>query len=202
MTGYPPPIAALIAQLGSLPTIGNKSAQRLAFHLLSIPEDEAVAVAQAIIDAREQIHLCSICCNLTDSDPCSICADSERDPHMICVVESPVDVLAIERTNDYRGRYHVLHGAISPLRGVSPDQIRLRELFRRLQVEVEVQEVILANNATPEGEATALYIARVLSPAGIKTTRIASGLPVGASLEYADETTLSKAIEGRSEILL
>ena len=117
-------------------------------------------------------------------------------------MESPIDVLAIERTNDYRGRYHVLHGAISPLRGINPDQIRLRELFRRLQVEVEVQEVILANNATPEGEATALYIARVLSPAGIKTTRIASGLPVGASLEYADETTLSKAIEGRSEILL
>ncbi|NLZ55989.1 MAG: recombination protein RecR [Clostridiaceae bacterium] len=202
MTGYPPPIAALIAQLGSLPTIGNKSAQRLAFHLLSIPEDEAVAVAQAIIDAREQIHLCSVCCNLTDSDPCAICADSQRDPHIICVVESPIDVLAIERTNDYRGRYHVLHGAISPLRGINPDQIRLRELFRRLQVEVEVQEVILANNATPEGEATALYIARVLSPAGIKTTRIASGLPVGASLEYADETTLSKAIEGRSEILL
>ena len=197
MTGYPPPIAALIAQLGSLPTIGNKSAQRLAFHLLSIPEDEAVAVAQAIIDAREQIHLCSVCCNLTDSDPCAICADSQRDPHIICVVESPIDVLAIERTNDYRGRYHVLHGAISPLRGINPDQIRLRELFRRLQVEVEVQEVILANNATPEGEATALYIARVLSPAGIKTTRIASGLPVGASLEYADETTLSKAIEGR-----
>lgn len=200
MAKFPPSINQLIAELARLPGIGNKTAQRLAFHLLGEPEAKALALADAIRTARASIQLCSRCCNLTENDPCSICADESRDATTICVVESPADVAAMERTRDYHGRYHVLHGAISPMNGIGPDDIHLRELLQRLGSEDQVSEVILANNATVEGEATAMYISRMLKPAGIKTTRIAHGIPMGSNLEYADEVTLAQAMAGRREI--
>jgi len=200
MARYASSISRLIAELGKLPGIGSKSAQRLAFHLLAQPEEQVYALTDAMVDARRSIRLCSVCCNLTDQDPCAICSDTGRDASIICVVENPRDVAAMERIHDYKGLYHVLHGAISPVQGIGPDQIRLRELLKRLQQEDHVQEVILATNPTVEGEATALYLARMLKPAGILTTRIAHGIPMGGDLEYADEVTLSKAMEGRREI--
>lgn len=200
MARYSPTIAKLIAELGKLPGIGNKSAQRLAFHLLAQPLDRVEALAGAILDARRSTRLCSICCNLTDKDPCEICQSAGRDRTQICVVENPRDVAAMERIHEYKGLYHVLHGVISPLQNIGPDQIRLRELLARLRSDDQVSEVILATNPTVEGEATALYIARLLKPANIRTTRIAHGIPMGGDLEYADEVTLARAMEGRREI--
>lgn len=200
MARFAPSIAALIRELGRLPGIGQKTAQRLAFHILSQPEEQAEALADAIRDARSKIHLCGICCNLTDEDPCEICRDTRRDAGVILVVESPQDVAALERTHEYHGRYHVLHGTINPMQGIGPDDIRLRDLLKRLQTETEVDEVILATNATVEGEATATYIARMLQGTGIRTTRLAHGLPMGSNLEYADDVTLAKALNGRQVI--
>ncbi|MDW7655616.1 MAG: recombination mediator RecR [Bacillota bacterium] len=200
MARYAPSIGRLITELGKLPGIGSKTAQRLAFHLLAQPQEQAAALADAIIDARKKIRLCSVCCNLTDQDPCEICTSTSRDRTTICVVENPRDVAAMERMHEYKGLYHVLHGAISPMQGIGPDQIRLRELLARLRQDESITELILATNPTVEGEATALYLARLLKPAGILTTRIAHGIPMGGDLEYADEVTLSKAMEGRREI--
>lgn len=200
MARYSPTIARLIAELGKLPGIGQKSAQRLAFHLLSQEEAVVKALAEAILEAKRSTKLCSCCCNLTDQDPCEICRSAGRTRTQICVVENPRDVSAIERMHEYKGLYHVLHGVISPMQHVGPDQIRLRELVQRLQQSPEVSELILATNPTVEGEATALYIARLLKKTGILVTRIAHGLPMGGDLEYADEVTLARAIEGRREI--
>ena len=200
MARFSPAIARLISELGKLPGIGSKSAQRLAFHLLSRTPEEVKALAEAILAASQSTRLCSACCNLTEQDPCDICQSPARDRSIICVVENPRDVAAMERIHEYKGLYHVLHGAISPMHGVGPDQIRLRELLTRLRSDENVSEVILATNPTVEGEATALYIARLIKPAGIKTTRIAHGIPMGGDLEYADEVTLARAMEGRREI--
>ncbi len=200
MARYSPAIAKMIAELGKLPGIGSKSAQRLAFHILGQPQEKVEALAQAILEARRTTRTCSVCCNLTEQDPCEICASGSRDTSQICVVENPRDVAAIERMHEYRGLYHVLHGAISPMQNIGPDQIKLRELLARLRDQDEVSEVILATNPTVEGEATAMYIARLLKPAGIRTTRIAHGIPMGGDLEYADEMTLARAIEGRRDI--
>ncbi len=200
MARYSPATGRLIAELGKLPGIGGKSAQRLAFYLLAQPEERSVALANAILEARQSTRLCSVCCNLTEQDPCEICQSATRDRSIICVVENPRDVAAMERIHEYKGLYHVLHGVISPLRNVGPDQIRLRELLARLRADDSISEVILATNPTVEGEATALYIARLLKPAGIRTTRIAHGIPMGGDLEYADEVTLARAMAGRREI--
>jgi recombination protein RecR len=200
MARFAPAIARLITELNRLPGIGGKTAQRLAFHILAQPDAYAEALAQAILEARHTIRLCSVCCNLTDRDPCEICQSGNRDRTVVCVVENPRDVAAMERMHEYRGLYHVLHGAISPMQGIGPDQIRLRELLAHLRQEETIREIILATNPTVEGEATALYIARLLKPAGILTTRIAHGIPMGGDLEYADEVTLARAIEGRREI--
>lgn len=189
-----------MTELGKLPGIGGKSAQRLAFHLLSQPLDKVESLAAAILEARRTTRLCSVCCNLTDKDPCEICQSPARDRTTICVVENPRDVAAMERIHEYKGLYHVLHGVISPLQNIGPDQIRLRELLARLRDDETVSEVILATNPTVEGEATAMYIARLLRPAQIRTTRIAHGIPMGGDLEYADEVTLARAMEGRREI--
>ena len=199
MKYYAKPLNKLIAELSKLPGIGGKTAQRLAFHILSLDDGEAKALADAITDAKASMHYCSVCGNLTDSDICSVCSDSARDHSTICVVESPRDVSAMERVREYKGVYHVLNGAISPMDGIGPEDINLRSLIVRLQ-ENDVKEVILATNPNIEGEATAMYIARLIKPAGIKVTRIAHGLPVGGDLEYADEVTLSKAMEGRREL--
>lgn len=200
MARFSPAVAKLITELGRLPGIGGKTAQRLAFHLLSVDEQKAIDLAQAILDARAKVKMCSVCCNLTQADPCEICSALDRDRHTVCVVENPRDVAAIERMRDYRGQYHVLHGVLSPNDGVGPERIRLHELIRRLQQDPEITEVILAMNPSVEGEATALYIARLLKPSGIKTTRPAHGIPMGGDLEYADEITLSRAFSGRSPI--
>jgi recombination protein RecR len=200
MARFSPAIARLIAELGKLPGIGNKSAQRLAFHLLSRSPEQIQALADSILSASLATKLCSRCCNLTELDPCEICQSTTRDRTIVCVVETPRDVAAMERIHEYHGMYHVLHGAISPMHGIGPDQIHLRELLIRLRTEAEINEVILATNPTVEGEATALYIARLIKPAGILTTRIAHGLPMGGDLEYADEVTLARAMEGRREI--
>ncbi len=199
MRTYAKPLSRLIAELSKLPGIGGKTAQRLAFHILSLSEEEARALADAITQAKTSLHYCSVCGNLTDVDPCPICSDKGRDGGTICVVESPRDVSALERLREYNGLYHVLHGSISPMDGIDPEDINLRSLIVRLQ-ENEVKELILATNPNIEGEATAMYIARLVKPAGIKVTRIAHGIPVGGDLEYADEVTLSKAMEGRREL--
>lgn len=199
MKYYAKPLARLISELNKLPGIGGKSAQRLAFHIMSLSDEEARQLADAIVDAKARMHYCSVCGNLTDADPCPICSDSARDSHTVCVVESPRDVSAMERIREYNGLYHVLHGAISPMDGIGPDDINLRSLILRLQ-QSDVSELILATNPNIEGEATAMYIARLVKPAGIKVTRIAHGIPVGGDLEYADEVTLSKAMEGRREL--
>ena len=199
MKHYAKPLNRLISELSKLPGIGGKSAQRLAFHILSLSEEEASSLASAITDAKAQMRYCSVCGNLTDTDPCSICSDETRDKGLICVVESPRDVFAMERVREYRGLYHVLNGAISPMDGIGPEDINLRSLIVRLQTE-DIRELILATNPNIEGEATAMYIAKLVKPSGIKVTRIAHGLPVGGDLEYADEVTLSKAMEGRREL--
>ena len=193
------PLAQLIEQLRALPGIGAKTATRLAYHILDMDMERAHRLAAAITGAKEKIGFCSVCFNLTDSDPCAICMAEKRDHTTICVVEQPQDVAAMERMNDYDGVYHVLHGALSPLEGVGPNDIRIRELVLRAG-KANVQEVIVATNPNVEGEATAMYIAKLLKPMGIRVTRIAHGLPVGGDLEYADEVTLSRAMENRREI--
>ncbi|MBQ3389869.1 MAG: recombination protein RecR [Firmicutes bacterium] len=199
MAKYAKPLMRLIDELSSLPGIGGKSAQRLAFHILSMEEEDVEALAESIRSAKKSMRYCSVCGNLTDTDPCSICGDETRDKKSLCVVETPRDVAAMERIREYRGRYHVLHGCISPVDGIGPGDINIHSLLKRLQTE-EVEEVIMATNPTIEGEATAMYIARLLKPAGLKVSRIAHGLPVGADLEYADEVTLSKSLENRKEL--
>jgi len=196
---YAEPVAKLIEELGKLPGIGPKTAQRLAFHILNADPGVARALARAIVNAREKTRYCSVCSNLTDTDPCQTCRDESRNRSVICVVEEPRDIVAIERTREYRGLYHVLQGAISPMEGVGPDELKIKELLARLR-DSSVQEVIVATNPNVEGEATAMYLARLIKPLGIKVTRIAHGLPVGGDLEYADEVTLSKAFEGRREL--
>ena len=200
MKQYPRSLNKLINELGKLPGIGGKTAQRLAFHVLSLTDREAEMLAESIVEAKRSLHYCSVCGNLTDKDLCGICSDSSRDKSVICVVETPQDVMAMERIREYKGMYHVLHGAISPAEGVGPADINLKSLIERLQSDSDVEEVIIATNPNIEGEATAMYIARLLKPAGIKVTRIAHGIPVGGDLEYADEVTLLKAVEGRREL--
>lgn len=200
MRQYPRSLNRLINELGKLPGIGGKTAQRLAFHVLSLSDREAEALASAIMEAKQTLHYCSVCGNLTDREVCGICSDESRDRTVICVVETPQDVMAMERIREFRGTYHVLHGAISPAEGIGPSDINLKSLIERLQSSDEVKEVIIATNPNIEGEATAMYIARLLKPAGIKVTRIAHGIPVGGDLEYADEVTLLKAVEGRREL--
>ena len=200
MRQYPRALNKLINELGKLPGIGGKTAQRLAFHILSLSDREAEALAEAIVSAKKNLRYCSECGNLTDQDKCLICSDATRDRSVICVVETPQDVVAMERIREYRGLYHVLHGAISPAEGIGPNDINLKSLITRLQASDEVKEIIIATNPNIEGEATAMYISRLLKPAGIKVTRIAHGIPVGGDLEYADEVTLLKAIEGRREL--
>ena len=199
MSYYAAPLSKLIEQFERLPGIGRKTAQRLAFYLLNSPEDTAREFAQAIVEAKKNMRTCKVCQNLTDGEICSICADPSRDKKTICVVRDPRDVVAFERTRDYGGLYHVLHGVISPMDGVGPDQIRIKELLTRVNAG-GVDEVIMATNPDVEGEATAMYISRLLKPLGVKVTRIAYGIPVGGELEYADEVTLLRALEGRSEI--
>lgn len=199
MNYYGQSIARLIEELAALPGIGGKSAQRIAFHMIHMPKDRVRSLAEAMIDARENIKYCSICCNLTDEEVCPVCSNVKRDHNTIMVVENPRDMAAYERTKQYQGVYHVLHGAISPMAGVEPQDIKLRELLLRLQ-EKEADEVILATNPNVEGEATAMYISRLLKPLGVKVTRIANGVPVGGDLEYVDEITLFRALEGRREM--
>ena len=199
MAYYPEPVARLIDALQKLPGIGPKTAQRLTFFLLKRPADEVQALAQAIDQLKSQIVHCSVCFNITEEDPCRICKDPARDARLLCVVEEPNDLLAIERTGQFRGRYHVLLGALSPLDGIGPEDLRVRELLARLETEAR-EEVILATNPNGEGEATAIYLAKLLKPFALRVTRIARGLPVGGDLEYADEVTLSKALEGRREM--
>ncbi|MBQ5841046.1 MAG: recombination protein RecR [Clostridia bacterium] len=193
------PLERLTEQLERLPGIGRKSAARLAFHLLYMPDEDATAFTEALANARANIHECPVCCNLTDGDTCPVCADPRRDKTSICVVEDPRNVLAIERTRGFSGQYHVLHGTISPMDGRGPDQLRVKELLHRLADE-SVTEVIMATNPTVEGDYTAMYLSRLLKPLGIKVTRLAYGIPVGGDLEYADEVTLTRSLEGRSEL--
>lgn len=193
------PLARLVEEFYKLPGIGPKSAQRLAYYLLRMPLSEAQALAEAIIDMKERVTFCSICQNVTESNPCRVCGDVTRDRAVICVVEEPLDVLAIERTGSYKGLHHVLHGAISPMDGIGPEDLKIAELLRRLD-SGEVREVILATNPNLEGEATSMYVSRLISPLGVKVTRLARGLPVGGDLEYADDVTLSRALEGRQEM--
>ena len=200
MRQYPKPLNKLINELSKLPGIGGKTAQRLAFHILALEESEATALANSIVNAKRSLHYCSVCGNLTDTDPCEICSDESRDRTKVCVVETPQDVIAMERIREFKGLYHVLHGAISPGEGIGPNDINLKSLITRLQQHDEIDEIIVATNPNIEGEATAMYIARLLKPSGIKVTRIAHGIPVGGDLEYADEVTLLKAMEGRREI--
>jgi recombination protein RecR len=196
---YPEPIAKLIDAFSRLPGIGPKTAARLAFHTLKMKEDDVIDFAKALVSVKRNLHYCSVCCNITDTDPCRICQDKSRDQSIICVVQESKDLVAMERTREFEGQYHVLQGAISPMEGIGPDEIRIAELLRRLSDET-VQELILATNPNIEGEATAMYLSRLVKPFGIKVTRIAHGLPVGGDLEYADEVTLSKALEGRREL--
>ncbi len=199
MRQYPRPLGKLINELSKLPGIGGKTAQRLAFHILSLHDAEAQNLAHSILEAKQTMKYCSVCGNLTDQDPCGICTDTNRRQDVICVVESPKDVMAMERIKEFDGLYHVLHGAISPMDGIGPEDINLKQLIVRLQ-NSQVKELILATNPNIEGEATAMYIARLIKPSGIKVSRIANGIPVGGDLEYADEVTLLKAMEGRREL--
>tara|TARA_B100000902_G_scaffold364825_1_gene385129 strand:- start:410 stop:1018 length:609 start_codon:yes stop_codon:yes gene_type:complete len=196
---YTPAVQTLIDELGKLPGVGPKSAQRIAFHLVKIADEEAIRLSDAIRDAKEKVRFCDKCFNMSDEVICDICSDSRRDPSLVCVVEEPRDIVAVERTQEYKGFYHVLQGAINPIDGIGPEQLRVKELLTRLQ-ENPISEVILCTNPNIEGEATAMYLARLLEPLGVSVTRIASGLPVGGDLEYADELTLGRALEGRREI--
>ena len=197
MQVYTGPITRLIEEFSKLPGVGRKTAQRLAFHIINMNTNDVEALSKAIIEAKREIKYCSVCCNITDTDPCSMCSNKNRDSSVICVVEDPRDVAAMERTREFKGQYHVLN--ISPMDGIGPDMIKIKELIQRLGTQ-DVREIIMATNPTIEGEATAMYIARLLKPMGIKVTRIAHGLPVGGDLEYADEVTIPKALEGRREI--
>ncbi len=196
---YAGPVQDLIDELGRLPGVGPKSAQRIAFHLLKLPKEDALRLSRAIGEAKDRVAWCERCFNLSEGPLCGICDDDRRDATMVCVVEEPKDLVAVEKTGEYRGRYHVLQGAISPIEGVGPDQLRVKELLTRLDPE-GITEVILCTNPNIEGEATAMYLGRLLGPLGLKVTRIASGLPVGGDLEYADELTLGRALEGRREL--
>ena len=199
MDYYALPIANLIDQFSRLPGIGRKTAQRLAFHVLEMDELDADKLSHAITNAKASIRLCSICCNLTEDDPCNLCASEKRDRSIICVVEGAKDVIAMERSRDFKGEYHILHGVISPMDNIGPNDIKLKELLNRLKDDV-VKEIVIATNPTVEGEATALYMSRLIKPLGVKVTRIAHGIPVGGDLEYFDEVTLSRAMENRREI--
>ncbi|NLH97463.1 MAG: recombination protein RecR [Clostridiaceae bacterium] len=196
---YSPPIARLIEELEKLPGIGHKTAQRLAFHILNLPAEKSEALANAIREAKLKTRYCSVCSNITETDPCSICSSAKRDHGIICVVEDPKDVIAMERVREFNGVYHVLHGVISPMEGIGPEDIRIKELLQRI-CDGNIREVIIATDPDVEGEATAMYISRLLKPIGIRITRIAHGIPVGGDLEYADEVTLAKALEGRREL--
>lgn len=189
----------LIDQLGRLPGVGPKSAQRIAYHLLKVPKQDALALASAIEEAKERVRFCDLCHNLSEADRCTICADPRRDGTIVCVVEEPRDIVAVEKTAGFNGRYHVLGGAINPMEGIGPDQLKVRELLGRLDTE-GVAEIILCTNPNLEGDTTAMYLARLLAPLGVRVTRIASGLPVGGDLEYADELTLGRALDGRREV--
>ncbi len=199
MENYSEPIDRLINEFSKLPGIGRKTAQRLAFHVINMDIKDVTGLSKALVDVKNEIKYCSVCCNISDTEVCPICANSHRDPSTICVVEDPRDVAAMERTKDYSGRYHVLNGVISPMDGIGPDMLNINELISRLG-DGSVKEIIMATNPTIEGEATAMYISRLVKPMGIKVTRIAHGLPVGGDLEYADDVTISKALEGRREI--
>ncbi len=192
-------VQRLIDQLGRLPGVGPKSAQRIAYHLLKVPKEDALALADAIATAKARVRFCEVCHNLSEGVRCAICADDRRDPSLVCVVEEPRDIVAVERTGGFKGRYHVLGGAINPMEGIGPDQLKVRELLGRIDAE-GVAEVILCTNPNLEGDTTAMYLARLLTPLGIRVTRIASGLPVGGDLEYADELTLGRALEGRRDV--
>lgn len=192
------PIRRLVQELSRLPGIGEKTATRLAFHLVRGNRQQVLDLAQALVDVTDKIRLCSICTNMTEQDPCSLCSDPRRDPEMICVVATPSDVIAIDRGGHFRGRYHVLHGLLSPLEGIGPDDIRVAELVRRL--DGSVREVIIATSPSVDGEATAMYVARVIKPLGVKVSRIATGLPVGGELEYSDQATIARALAGRAPL--
>lgn len=204
MLDYAEPVTRLIDEFKRLPGIGHKSAQRLAFHLLRVSVEDATRLAEAIREVKEKIIFCSVCNNLTDVDPCRYCANTNRDRSIICVIEEPYNLVAIEKTREYRGLYHVLHGALSPIRGIGPEELRIRNLIERLRPaedgESEVKEIILATNPNTEGEATANYLGRLLKPLGVRVTRIAMGVPVGSDLEYADEVTMHKALLYRHEL--
>ena len=196
---YAGPVQDLIDELGRLPGVGPKSAQRIAYYLLKLPTEDALRLATAINEVKARISFCRRCFNIAEGDECEICGDGRRDATTVCVVEEPRDIVAIEKTQEYRGRYHVLQGAISPIEGIGPEQLRVKELLGRIDAEA-IAEVILCTNPNIEGEATAMYLARLLKPLGVRVTRIASGLPVGGDLEYADELTLGRALEGRREV--
>lgn len=199
MKDFAEPLALLIDELKRLPGIGQKSAQRIAFHLERAPREDVARLSTAILDAKDKIRLCSVCNNLTEHDPCEYCTDPRRDQEVVCVVETPYNVIGVERTREFRGLYHVLHGALSPLQGIGPDQLKLKNLFERLKGG-KIKELIVATNPNVEGEATAIYLSKLIKPLGVRVTRIAMGIPVGSELEFADEITMLKAIEGRREI--
>lgn len=199
MLYYADAVSKLIEEFAKLPGIGPKTAQRLAFHVIRGRKEDAFGLAKALVNAKEKVRYCSTCFNMTDIDPCKVCENPNRDRSIICVVEDPRDVVALERTKDFKGLYHVLHGAISPMEGIGPDQIRIKELLNRLQDDT-VKEVISATNSSVEGEATSMYLAKLIKPLGIRVTRIAQGIPVGGDIEYADEVTLTRAFAGRTEI--
>jgi recombination protein RecR len=199
MKDYAEPLARLIDELKRLPGIGQKSAQRIAFHLERLPRQDAERLATAVLDVKEKIRLCSVCNNLTEQDPCPYCSDPRREQEVLCVVETPYNVVAIEKTREFRGQYHVLHGVLSPLQGIGPEELKLKNLIERLKGG-KVKEIIVATSPTVEGEATAVYLSKLIKPLGIKVTRIATGIPVGAEIEFADEVTMLKAIEGRREM--
>jgi recombination protein RecR len=199
MPDFAEPLARLIAEFKRLPGIGQKSAQRIAFHVLRANREDAERLAQAVLDVKDKLGLCAVCNNISDAEICQYCSDPRRDPHTVCVVEEPHNIVGIETTRQYEGRYHVLHGALSPLRGIGPESLKIKGLVERIG-QGEIQEVIVATNPTVEGEATAVYLARLLKPLGVKVTRIAMGIPVGSDLEFADEVTMSKSLEGRREM--
>ena len=199
MKDFPEPLARLIGELKRLPGIGQKSAQRIAFHLERAPREDVERLAQALVEAKDKVHLCSVCNNLADSDPCAFCSDPTRDASVVCVVETPYNALSIEKTREFHGLYHVLHGSLSPLQGIGPEQLKLKSLIERLK-DGKIRELIVATNPNVEGEATAVYLSKLIRPLGVKVTRIAMGVPVGSELEFADEITMLKALEGRREI--
>ena len=200
MDTTPRAVTQLIEEFNRLPGIGPKTAQRLTFYLLRAPKEQAEALSDALMSLKERVVTCSVCSNIAEQDPCAICRDEARDRSILCVVEEPLDVLALERTREYHGLYHVLHGAISPVEGIGPEDLRIQELLDRIQHDHNIQEIVLATNPNLEGEATALYLERLVKPLGIRMTRLARGLPMGGDLEYADEVTLTRALEGRREV--